>query len=229
MEGTQQVTIATAELQQETGQALIAAKDFKITSAEQYVASADRLKGIKALMKKIDETFDPHIKSANETHKNLVAEKRKHQQPLLDAESVIKREVVRYQLAEEQKRREAEARAQEEARKEREKLEAKAAKAEAKGKTEQAAALSMAAASVVLPMVAPSTPKVAGISTRTTWKAEVTNLMELVKAVAAGSVPINALQANETFLNNQARAMKETLAYPGVKAVSETGIASRSA
>jgi hypothetical protein len=53
--------------------------------------------------------------------------------------------------------------------------------------------------------------------------------MELVKAVAAGTVPLNAIQANSTFLNNQARAMKETLAYPGVKAVAETGLASRSA
>jgi hypothetical protein len=31
------------------------------------------------------------------------------------------------------------------------------------------------------------------------------------------------------FLNNQARAMKETLAYPGIKVVQETGLASRSA
>jgi len=221
--------LETTELQQEAGLALTAAKDFKIATSQQYVESGERLKSIKALAKKITETFDPHIKRAHEAHRSLVAEKNSHLAPLEEAERVIKRAVVTYQLAEEQKRRELEAKAQEEARKEREKLEARAAKAEASGKAEKAEALQAAAAAVVTPMIAPSTPKVAGISMRTTYKATVIDKLELVKAVAAGTVPLNALDCNMPFLNNQARVMKETLAYPGVKVEQETGVASRSA
>jgi hypothetical protein len=67
------------------------------------------------------------------------------------------------------------------------------------------------------------------LSTRVTFKAVVLDKLELVKAVAAGIVPLNALDANMPFLNNQARAMRQTMAYPGVKVEEETGLASRSA
>ena len=221
--------LATPELVQETSNALAVAKDFKVTTNEQYVGSAEKLKAIKALAKKIDEVFDPHIKRAFDNHRALVAEKKQHMQPLEDAERLVKKAVLGFQLDQERIRREAEARAQEEARREREKLEAQAAKLEAKGKAEQAAAKLAAADAVVAPIIAPSVPKVSGISTRVTYKAVVFDKMALVKAVAAGSVPLNALDANMPFLNNQARAMKETMAYPGVNVEQETGLASRSA
>lgn len=221
--------LATPELVQETSTALAVAKDFKVTTQDQYIASADKLKAIKALSKKIDETFDPHIKRAFEAHRALVAEKKQHQQPLIEAEGYVKRAVLGYQQEQERIRREAEAKAQEEARKERERLEAQAARAAEKGKAEKAAAIEAAAAAVVTPVIAPSIPKIAGLSTRTTYRAEVTSKLDLVKAVAAGSVPLNALDPNMTFLNNQARVLKEDLVYPGVRAVQETGLASRSA
>lgn len=221
--------IETKEITEQSSQALTVAKGFRITSTDDYLKSADMLKGIKALLKQIDDTFDPHIKRAFEAHRGLVGEKKLHQQKPLEAEGIIKRAVLSYQLAEEQKRREAEARAQEEARKEREKLEAQAAKAAAKGKEEKAAALVAAASAVTVPVIPTTTPRVAGISTRVTYKAVVVDKMELVKAVAAGTVPLNALDANMAFLNNQARVMKETLSYPGVKSEQEVGLASRSA
>lgn len=221
--------VETQAIAAETTEILTAAQTFKIATTAQYEEAGDRLKGVKALMQKIDATFDPHIKRAFDNHRALVAEKKTHQGPLQAAEALLKRAVLSYQQAEEQKRREAEARAQEQARKEREKLEAQAARAAERGKVEKAEALQVAAASVIAPTIANTTPKIAGISTRTSYRAEVVDKMELVKAVAAGTVPLNALDANMPFLNNQARAMKDTLAYPGVKVVQETGLASRSA
>lgn len=223
------VQVETQAIQQEATNALSVAKDYKITSNADYLKSAGMLQGIKALLKKIDDTFDSHIKRAFDAHRALVAEKKTHQATPLEAEQIIKRAVLGYQQEQEQERRRVEAKAQEEARKEREKLEARAAKAAAAGKTEKAEALQQSAAAVVTPIIAPTTPKVSGISTRITYKATVIDKLELVKAVAAGTVPLNALDCNMPFLNNQARAMKETLAYPGVKVEQETGIASRSA
>ena len=221
--------LATPELVQETSNALTVAKEFRVTSEQHYIESADRLKAIKALSKKLDETFDQHIKRAFDAHRALVAEKKMHQQPLLDAEGYVKRAVLGYQQEQERIRRVAEAKAQEEARKERERLEAQAAKAAEKGKAEKAQALQAAAAAVVAPIIAPTTPKIAGLSTRITYRAEVVGKLELVKAVVAGLVPLNALDANMTFLNNQARILKEDLIYPGVRVVQESGISSRSA
>jgi hypothetical protein len=221
--------VETAEIAAEASATLTVAQNFKITAPGQYEEAGTKLQAIKALSKKIDDTFDKHIANAFKAHKDLVAEKKTHQSPLQTAEALIKRAMLGYQFAEEHKRREAEARAQEVARKERERLEAQAAKAAEKGKVEKAEALQAAAASVIAPTIAPTVQKIAGISTRTTYRAEVVDKMELVKAVAAGTVPLNALDANMTFLNNQARAMKDTLAYPGVKVATDTGLASRSA
>lgn len=221
--------IETVELQQASSTTLTEAKAFKIAAAPQYQEAGERLKAIMALKKKIADTFDPHIERAHKAHKELVAEKKSHETPLLEAEGHIKRAMLGYQQDQERIRREAEAKVQEEARKEREKLEARAAAAAAKGKTEKAEALQVAAASVVTPIIAPTTPKVAGISTRTTYKATVVDKLALIQAIAAGNVPLNAVDVNMPFLHSQARAWKETLSYPGVKVEQETGLASRSA
>jgi cell wall assembly regulator SMI1 len=145
-----------------------------VTTTAQYEEAGAKLQAIKALSKKLDETFDPHIKRAFEAHRGLVAEKKTHQSPLQTAEALIKRAMLGYQQDEERKRLELEAKAQEEARKEREKLEAQAAKLAAAGKVEKAEAKMATAAAVVAPMIAPTTPKLAGISMRTTYRAEVT-------------------------------------------------------
>jgi hypothetical protein len=77
------------------------------------------------------------------------------------------------------------------------------------------------------PVVAPivivekAVPKVAGgPSYRTIWDAQVVDLMALVKAVAAGTVSINAIQANPTFLRQQAMSLKQTFSIPGCLAYS---------
>lgn len=68
-------------------------------------------------------------------------------------------------------------------------------------------------------MATTQVPKAQGItdSGDGVFSAEVTDLMALVKAVASGAVPIMALEANQKWLNGQAKAMKQFLAYPGVK------------
>ena len=203
--------------------------DLKIADPKTYELAGERLKELSSKEKQIED-FRKKLKAPILAAGKAIDEF--FNAPLTrlqGARASLKRSLLQYQIAEEQRRRELEARAQEAARKEREKLEARAAKAEASGKAEKAEALQVAAASVIVPTVASTVSKISGISTRTSYRAEVVDKMELVKAVAAGTVPLNALDANLPFLNNQARAMKETLAYPGVRVVQETGLASRSA
>jgi hypothetical protein len=51
------------------------------------------------------------------------------------------------------------------------------------------------------------------------WRAEVVDLMALVQAVAGGSVPLSALQANQPFLDQEAARDQQALALPGVRPV----------
>lgn len=60
-------------------------------------------------------------------------------------------------------------------------------------------------------------PKPTGSVARKTYSAEVVDLKALVAAVAAGTVPLMAILPNESFIGNQARAMKEAFSMPGVK------------
>lgn len=215
------------DLSVEVSQPLAEARVYKIVSQDQYSGAGERLKGIMSLKKKVNETFDPIISKAHAAHKEAVLQKKNHEGPLIEAEGLYKRAMLGFQQEQERIRRETQAKLEEEARKEREKLEARAAKAEEKGKSEKAEELRTQAATVPTPVVQIETPRVSGVSTRETYKAEVTDLMLLVKAVAAGTVPLGAIEASTTFLNGQARLQKTALQYPGVKVVVEQGISSR--
>lgn len=216
------------EVLREGGEVLALAKNFKITTAVEYQETGTRLQLIKGLMKKVGDVFDPHISRAFQAHRALVAEKNDALRPLQDAESLYKKVILKYQLDEEVKRREEQARLEEQARKEREALEARAAKAEDKGKEEKAAELRAQAATVPTPVVASTTPKVSGIAVRTTWKAVLQSKSELIQAVAAGKAPESLLDVNMVVANQMARALKTEMKYPGLNAVEDTSLSSRS-
>jgi hypothetical protein len=77
-----------------------------------------------------------------------------------------------------------------------------------------------------VPGAAVAPPKVDGLSGRTTYTAEVTDLAALVRAVAAGEAPLECLRPDDKFLGAQARAFKKTgLIYPGVQAAAQRSLA----
>ena len=216
------------DLSVEVSQPLAEARVFKIVTQEQYTGAGEKLRGIKALMQKVNATFDPIISKAYAAHKEAVQQKKNHEAPLIEAEGIYKRGLLSYQQEQERIRREEQARVDEIARKEREKLEARAAAAEAKGKQEKAEELRVQAATVPAPVVQIETPKVAGISTRETYKATVTDFKALLQGVIDGKVPEGAVMANDAFLNAQARLQKTALNYPGVRVHTEQIMSSRS-
>jgi membrane protein involved in colicin uptake len=164
------------------------------------------------------------------------------------AEAERQARIERERLAEIQRRQEAEARAAEErARKAREEAAAAekagdAAAAEAARQVvEQQAQVAEAAqanadATAQEAAVTTVTPifsgpaRVSGISGRVTYAAQVDDLLALVRAVAEGKAPVEAISANTTFLGQQARAFKKAgPLYPGVTVVAERGLSARAA
>ena len=59
--------------------------------------------------------------------------------------------------------------------------------------------------------------RASGQVSKTTYSATVTNLLELVKAIAAGKAPLQAIKANESYLNKKANLEKEGFSVPGCK------------
>lgn len=235
---------------------LAVARDFKIVTAQGYESAAEKLMLVKGAMKALDlkkKSVMGPLNAAVAAARALFAEP---EDRLKLAESMFKGAMLSFQEAQERERAEAQRVLDEAARKEREKAEAEAraaakraddqrrAEEEARRAGNEAEARRLAAlataneakveektavAQTVVPAIAVVEPtKVSGIAMRETWSALVLDPNALVKAIAAGTVPMQAFEPNMKFLNNQAKALKKDLAYPGVRAVRETGIAAGS-
>src|SRR3990167_2701272 len=201
------------------------AREIKISDNATFIAAGEFLKSIKALRGEIDDTFSPITKKAYEAWKETLRQRERVEAPLVEAEGIVKPAIAAYITEQERIRREEELRLQKLAQDDAERqMVADAALLDDIGETELANAL-LEQAPVVAPIIQPRTaPKVAGIALTKRYSAQVINFQQLVKAVAEGKVPFMAIQANTTFLNQQARAMKEQLNYPGVKLVVEGNV-----
>lgn len=202
------------------------ARAVRITDPASYERACDFLKGVKALREEISETFDPHIKRAYEAHRALCAEKKDAEAPLAEAERIVKNGLVAYDQAQERIRREEQRRLEDQARREEE--DRRLAEAEtlaACGAPEMADALLSEPIDTPVVAVAPTTPKVTGISYRENWSARITDLHALVKFVAANPSHIGLLKANEPALNAQARSLKGQMRIPGVQAFATRDVA----
>lgn len=154
------------------------------------------------------------------------------------AEAQRKAEEARRRAEEEDRKRSAKARAEAEAA--RCKAEAEAAQARAKAEeawrkaeAEAAEARRMAreadeaeGQAMVAPAPVPVAPveaptAIKGVSYAENWKAEVTNLKALLKGILEGIVPITAVQPDQSVLDKAAKAMKEHMTWPGVRAYME--------
>lgn len=200
------------------------ARTFIIRDNASYEAAAEFLKGIKSLRAEVDAAFDPIISKAHETHKAALDQKRKSEEPLIEAERIMKKSVAGYLDVKEQERLVEEARIRQEYQ---DKIRAQAEEENLKLAEELAAAGDMdgAAEAVDAEVVIPEIPvyvessvvKVAGISARKQYVVAAVEVRKLVQAVAAGLAPLECLKANDSFLGAQARAFKKAgELFPGV-------------
>lgn len=195
---------------------------------------------IKALRKKIADVFDPLIAKAHATHKEALKQKADAEAPLIEAERYLNGQVTAYTIKQNTLREQEEemlrqkAIKQEAERRQKEEIErlAQAAALEASGAKEEADALVAEAIEenekpfevhvgpVTIPIVKP-----VGMALKEYWKAEVTDLKALCKAIGDGKCPVLYVEPNMTALNGMARSLKKEMNVPGVKAVSSSSMA----
>jgi hypothetical protein len=201
-----------------------------ITTGDECEAAAEDLKSIKARQQALEEARTKITRPLLEAQRAVNALFKGPADMLAQAEQIVKRGILTYQAEEERKRREAEAAAAEAARKERAKLEAQAAKAAASGKLEKAEALQATAASIPERIeIASTAPRLGGVSSKSIWRAEVTDKHAFLTYVIAHPEWLHLLEVNMAALNGLARSQKSALALPGVKTVEEKNLAARAA
>jgi hypothetical protein len=230
------------ELSELVSPLISAARTFEVVTHAGYAEAGTRLKTIKGAQKRLADKKAALVNPVNATLKAIRDLFRGPEEELTQAESLYKRSMIAFDDEQEQIRRREQAKLDEIARKDRETKEAAAKKlrdeaeaARLAGDTKKAERLETradvrqeAANTVVAATAQTEAPRVTGTSIRENWSAVVTDKTALIAAVAAGTVPEMALDPNSKFLNNQAKAMKRELKYPGVTATVEKILASGS-
>jgi len=221
--------------------------ELQVTDDASLAVAVTALKTIKLFLKRVADLFDPIDRAQIDARNVTIAKRKELEGPALSAERTLKQRVAAHEQRLEDERRAAEEAARVE-RERRERLAEEAAKAATAALTKVAddealqAALEAEAAGDVqaadrilaaprpVPVVLPPpqfTPPVAiarptpvGLTFSTTWKAQITNPLALVQAIAAGRAPLSLIKAfDQSALDTMARTQKKTLRLPGVVAV----------
>jgi len=179
--------------------------------------------------KTAEEAFGDIIAEAHKMHKGLTSRlaafisgpSAKIDSPIVALKKRLKQQIFAYQAEQERKQREAaeKIRLEMQRQADEERL-AAAVQAEKAGEKELAQSIIEQPAPYIPEVIQAKPAPVAGVSGRTIWKAQVDDLMKLVQAVAAGKVPLCAIQANDKFLGEQARSLTTAFNMPGVRAYS---------
>jgi len=204
------------------------ARSLVIESPEGYSYAAHLLTGIKALLKEIELSCGPVVKAALDAHRAALRQRRQLEEPLLDAEKTIKLMMAEYFRNQAAKRREDhEKKLQAWLDRARAQRAAEVASLEAAGDHE----LAVATAAAPLPPGEASeddgVPITTGIAVRKIYRAEVSDFAVLVRSVHEGRCPLKCLKPDMTVLNTFARAMGQTLNWPGVQVVEDVSISAR--
>lgn len=216
-----------AIIEQEAATLAARATAIQVVDAPSYEAAAGELLGVTAYLKRVDDLCDGAIEAGHQAHKAALAVKAKLTGPAQAFQRATKMAMATWQQAE-QARLDAAARAAEaeQRRLEEDARVAEAAQLEQAGDGETAVAV-LATPAFVPPVIAPrAAPKVAGVTTHQVWKAVCSDLLTLVRAIAAGKAPLNLVQANQPAINAQVRLTKGDTNVPGLKAWPEiqTGV-----
>ena len=223
------------------------ATDFQITTPAQFEEAGQMIDELKRAQKNVVSFFEPMAQAANRAWKAITERRAGLTDPLqhatnvlsnryLDYDRKVKAEAERIRREEEKAAQEAErARLQAEAaarQQEADELaaaalaassreEAQVLEAQAEQLQQEAATVRVEAATVQAPVlpVRPTTRTTAGPlpSSRANWTYALDDKMALIKAVAAGTVSAEALDANPVYLRARAKADKDTVTIPGVR------------
>lgn len=180
----------------------------------------DFLLAVKALRKEIADTFDPIIEKAHRAHKEAVAQKKRYEEPLVEAEKEVKLQIASYMDEQRRIQREAEEKAkreEEERRKKEAEILKRAKKYEDAGMKEEAEVIKN---EIPLPALVdvPSAPQLDGVKISKIWKWRV---------VDKNLVPRKYLIVDSASVTRDVKASKGQISIPGIEIYQEDSVAAR--
>ena len=170
------------------------AHEIQIANQSQFEEAKAFILKILAAKKRVGEWWDPVVKKAHEAHREATKARKAALAPLEEAEGFIRPKIANYLEKQRAILQHLDERLQEEA------------------------------AGRGLPVLESPAFKDENVSTRKVTKYRVTDLMALVKAVAKGKVPIDAVTYDADFLRDITKAMGDKLNYPGVEVYTEESL-----
>lgn len=204
---------------------------LEISDQRTYDYAIDFMRRDKALQDAAEDHHRPMIKAAYASHQASLAGLKRVVDPLILAESIVKRKIANW--TDEQTRLALEAQkiiaAQTETR-HAEELELQIEAAEAAGaNVEEVKTIIHEAqySAPIVPAVAPTYTRAKGISTPERWTATVTDMRKFQIAVAKNPQYASLLIVNQTALNKLASGLKLGLVIDGVQVNRETSVSSR--
>lgn len=220
------------QLEKQTATLIEQACAVAIRDQASYDAGVELLRGVKALRIEAENHHRPVISAAHAAHKAALTALKRIDDPLEQAEELIKREIGKWDTAQKRLAAEAERAAREEAeRLTAEALERELERMEREGATEREVAAAIVQAEEMPPMTAPvaaaTYQQAAGISTSRHLKAEVRQMAPFLAWVAKDASRFNLLSINQPALNALLRAHGRALKIPGVSVYEETSVGVR--
>lgn len=191
---------------------------FSVVNDETFSEAGNILVNIAAAKKRIADFFEKAIRTAHLAHKNVLELKKIAEAPLLEAEAHLRKEGNLYLQKKQLEVDELESKLRIQAEDAQIKM---AEEATAQGLGEVAE--SILETPVTLPSI-PLAPDIDGIGTRKNLKIEVFDLKALARAVADSRIPVQAIDANEQFIKQEARRKGSLFSCPGIRVYFETGI-----
>lgn len=237
-------TAPTTALAQQGSSLITTVNNLQVIDAGTFEHAAALSRQIAGFIKRVEEVMEPICRATDVAHRTAVAQRDGLLRPAQGAKRVLGERMTGWEREIENRRRAAE----DAQRKERERLEQEARAAAAAEQRHLQAIADQAAAAVaeqlaadgepdlaglvkapvvptpppapvyVRPVVTEAAPRSAGVAFRTTWSAQVDDLMTLIKAAAEGRVPLSLVMADQVELNKWAVRHKDQLklVVPGV-------------
>ena len=208
------------------------AKEIVVTDQGQYEYCADALKDIKSKSRDLEDERKKITVPIDAAKKAIQDLFRRPKEALIEAESILKKAMIIYTDKQEKKRREEQAKLEAKAAVDRKKKEDQAEEwrkkeedLRAEGKDDQADKAAdkadereVEAEQVIAPVAAPKVDKVAGLSYKDNWFAEVADFALL---------PDTYKLPDMVKLNKQAKATKDSVPVPGIVFKKERILVSR--
>lgn len=214
---TQAVEITPEEVKEKALTVPDRARAIAIKNTDDLLHANDMLLNIKALRKEIASVFDPIIEKAHNAHKEALAQKKKAEEPLVEAEGIIKPRIASYMEEQERIKKAEEERLRQEALKaEEERRLAEAVQLEKEGHKEEAEQVLQEPVIIPPPIVENTTPKLNGTSIRQIWKFRIVN---------PAKIPHDFMTPDLVKIGGYVRSMKQNAKIPGIEVYPEASVA----